>query len=143
MRGGAPLVLGTGIESRSIPPRPPQTFRDPPPPIERRAAAPHLAARRPPRPRRVRLGGLARRRRPAVVADAAAGATRPPPLERQGGLRVRRLAGPARRAGRAGLEGRGARLPRARGGVDRGLDPLRPARRARRPGPLRPRMGGA
>ena len=38
---------------------------------------------------------------------------------------------------------RGARLPRARALLDRGLGALRPARRGRRPGPLRPRVDGA
>ena len=42
-----------------------------------------------------------------------------------------------------GVEGRGARLPRARGLLDRGLGRVRPARRGRRPGALRPRVGGA
>ena len=40
-------------------------------------------------------------------------------------------------------QGRGARLPRARGGVDRGLGALRRPRRGRRPGALRARVDGA
>ena len=42
-----------------------------------------------------------------------------------------------------GLEGGGARLPRAQRGVDRATGRVRRARRARRPGPLRPRVGRA
>src|SRR4051812_4733274 len=143
MRGGAPFVLGTGIESRSIPPRSTQTSRALAPPFKRRPAAPHLPARRPPRPGGLRVGGLARRGGAAVGADAAARAARPPPLALQGGLGVRRLARLARGADSARQQGRGARLPRARGGLDRGLGALRPARRGCRPSPLRARMGGA
>ena len=120
-----------------------QTSRDRSPVFQRRPAAPDIAARRPPGTGRVRVGGLARRRRPDVVADAPARPARPPSLALQGRVRVRRLARAAGRAARAGVEGRGARLPRARGLLGRGLGALRPARRGRRPGALRPRVGGA
>src|SRR5215218_5614952 len=102
MRGGAPLVLGTGIESRSIPPRSPQTSRALPPPLRRRPAPPDLPARRPPRPGGLRVGRLARRRRPDLVADAPARPARPLRLALQGALGLRRLARPVGRPVRTG-----------------------------------------
>ena len=58
-------------------------------------------------------------------------------------LGVRRLAGAARRPPGAGLGAEICRLPRAPGVLDRRLGALLGARRGRRPGPLRPRVGGA
>ena len=62
---------------------------------------------------------------PDVVADAAARAAGPGPLAVQGELRVRGLAGPARRASRPRVAGGDQRLPRAQRVLDRGLGALR------------------
>ena len=90
------------------------------------------------------MGRLARRGGPDVVADAAAGPAGPPSLALQGGVGVRRLAGAAG-ASRA----RRSRSPRSSTSASarrywiEDWATLRPARRGRRPGPLRPRVGGA
>ena len=137
-------MLGTGIEARSIPLHRCQTSRDRSPVFQRRPAAPHLAARRPPRAGGLRLDRLARGGRPDVVADAAAGPAGPPSLALQGGLRVRRLAGPAgRAAARRCRRPRSSTSASARRYWIEDWAALRPARRGRRPGPLRPRVGGA
>src|SRR3954463_10319735 len=70
--------------------------------ILRGAAAPDLASGRAPRSRGLRLRRLALRRRPVLLADAAARAARPLRLALQGEVRLRGLAGTARRAARAG-----------------------------------------
>ena len=105
-------------------------------------AAHHLAPGRAARPRGVRVRRLARRR-PAsrwwqVLPLGPPDRHRSPYKARSAFAAWPRA---ARRPARAGHRGRGARLPRAPGLLDRGLGARSPAGgRARRPGPLRARV---
>ena len=88
------------------------------------------------------LRRLARRRRAVVVADAAARAARPARLAVQVARRRSppgRACSPSRDA--PVTEAEELRLPRARGGLDRATGRASPARRGRRPGALRARVG--
>ena len=79
-----------------------------------------------------------------MVADAAAGPAGPPPLALQGGVGVRRLAGAAgRRRARRCRRPRSSTSASARRYWIEDWAALRPARRGRRPGALRPRVGRA
>ena len=112
--------------------------------FQRRPTASDLPARRATGRGGLRVRGLAGRRGPVVVADAAARPARPLRLALQGQVGVRGVAGAAGRAARAASRRREELDFRERNAawIEDWIAPRRP-RRARRPGALRPRVGGA
>src|SRR5215213_7354877 len=105
--------------------------------LERCAAAPNVAARRHAGRRGIPLRRLAGGGGSELVAGAAARAARRDRFAVHGGVGVRGLAWPARRARRRGHRGGGRIVRRAAPVLDRRLVGVRRPRRGGRPGALR------